>query len=332
MRHLKEIALYARVYDPDTVYQFDTFEELRAFDPVFIANIDSPIMENICSVLKCGRDDITIIGPLKTGYTNTSFVFESKGRKYIYRHPGIGTETYISRSCEAFAEENAKRLGIDKTVIHIDPQSGWKISHFIEGCRDMDLENKEELKRAMGILKKFHNEKLQFDWTFNPVQRAEDHINAMKSAGRNVAEFTDMHERMKKLYYYTEQDGYGKVLCHNDTWYLNFLVNNDLFLLIDWEYAGMGDPCADVGCFTAGVNLNAEQYTELCELYEDHPLTDKEKRHYFAYRALVLYYWFVWAVRQEFQGITVGEYLQLWYEASEEYSAMAFTMYKEKGV
>jgi CTP:phosphocholine cytidylyltransferase-like protein/thiamine kinase-like enzyme len=329
MRHLDDLELYARVYDKDTVYQFDTFEELREFDPIFISNVDSPVIENIRSVLGCERKDITILGPLKTGYTNTSFIFECLGRKYIYRHPGIGTETYINRRCEAFAEEHAKRLGIDKTIIHIDPETGWKVSHYIEGCRDMNLDNREELKRAMGILKKFHGEKLSFNWTFNPIERVEEHINAMKSAGKNdFSEFAGMHKRMKKLYEYTEKDGYEKVLCHNDTWYLNYLVNNDLFLLVDWEYAGMGDPCADVAGFTAGVNLNLERFTELCELYEGRKINERELRHFLAYRGLLMYYWFVWAVRQESQGISVGEYTKMWYETAEENSLLAMKFYE----
>jgi hypothetical protein len=85
-----------------------------------------------------------------------------------------------------------------------------------------------------------------------------------------------------------------------------------------------------VGNFTAGVNFNVAQFTELCELYEGHTLTEQEKRHYFAYRGLMMYYWFVWGVRQEFQGITVGEYVRLWYESAEEYSTLALTMYEGK--
>jgi CTP:phosphocholine cytidylyltransferase-like protein/thiamine kinase-like enzyme len=329
MRHLDDLAIYAKLYDKDTVYEFDTFEELREFDPLFISNVNSPIMDNIRSVLKCEWQDITILGPLKTGYTNTSFVFECLGRKYIYRHPGIGTETYINRRCEAFAEEHAKRLGIDKTVVYIDPETGWKISHFIDGCRDMALDNREELEKAMKILKKLHDEKLSFDWNFNPIERAEEHIRAMKAAGKDdFSEFADMHERMKKLYEYTEADGYEKVLCHNDTWYLNYLVNEDLFLLVDWEYAGMGDPCADVANFTAGVNLNLEHFTELCELYEGRKLNKQELRHFVAYRGLIMYYWFVWAVRQESQGISVGEYVKLWHETAEENSLLAMKFYE----
>jgi CTP:phosphocholine cytidylyltransferase-like protein/thiamine kinase-like enzyme len=332
MRHLEELEIFSKVYDKTTVYEFNTFEELRNFDPVFIGNVNSPIIDNIRSVLNCEKNDITILGPLKTGYTNTSFVFEALGRKYIYRHPGIGTETYINRRCEAFAEEHAKRLGIDKTVIHIDPETGWKISHFIDGCRDMDLDNREELKKAMRILKKLHGEKLSFDWNFNPIERTEEHIRAMKAAGKDdFSEFAAMHERMKKLFAYTESEGYEKVLCHNDTWYLNYLVNDDLFLLVDWEYAGMGDPCADVANFTAGVNLNLERFTELCELYEGRALSEKELRHFVAYRGLIMYYWFVWAVRQESQGISVGEYVKLWYETAEENSLLAMNMYEKEG-
>jgi CTP:phosphocholine cytidylyltransferase-like protein len=81
MRHLDDLAIYAKVYDKNTVYEFDTFEELREFDPVYISNVNSPIIDNIRSVLKCERNDITILGPLKTGYTNTSFVFDCLGRK-----------------------------------------------------------------------------------------------------------------------------------------------------------------------------------------------------------------------------------------------------------
>jgi thiamine kinase-like enzyme len=301
-----------------------THDQLLAF----IANAPSPIIENICSVLKCKRDSIAIVDPLKTGYTNTSFIFEQAGQKYIYRHPGIGTETYINRKCEAFAEENAKRLGIDTTVVHMDSESGWKIARYIENCRDMDTNNKSELKKAMGLLKKLHDAKLQFDWDFNPIERVEEHLSVMKSAGKNVSEFSEQHKRMQKLYCYAEKDGYDKTLCHNDTWYLNYLVNDDLFLLIDWEYAGMGDPSADVANFTAGVNYTTEQFTELCELYEGHILSAKEKRHYFGYRGLMMYYWFVWAVRQEFQGIDVGEYLQMWRDAAEEYSIKALAMYE----
>jgi thiamine kinase-like enzyme len=44
------------------------------------------------------------------------------------------------------------------------------------------------------------------------------------------------------------------VLCHNDPYHLNFLDDGDLWL-IDWEYAGMGDPMYDL----AGIGLNLDE-------------------------------------------------------------------------
>jgi thiamine kinase-like enzyme len=44
------------------------------------------------------------------------------------------------------------------------------------------------------------------------------------------------------------------VLCHNDPYHLNFLDDGGLWL-IDWEYAGMGDPLYDL----AGIGLNLDR-------------------------------------------------------------------------
>jgi thiamine kinase-like enzyme len=37
----------------------------------------------------------------------------------------------------------------------------------------------------------------------------------------------------------------AKVFCHNDPYFLNFLDDGSLWV-IDWEYAGMGDPMYDL--------------------------------------------------------------------------------------
>ena len=51
--------------------------------------------------------DIVNIKPLKDGLTNTSFSFDCLGKKYVYRHPGRGTENYIDRASEAASMEIA---------------------------------------------------------------------------------------------------------------------------------------------------------------------------------------------------------------------------------
>ena len=54
------------------------------------------------------------------GMTNTSFKFSCKGKSYVYRHPGPGTELIINRKSEFDSMKIAKELGLDDTYIYMD--------------------------------------------------------------------------------------------------------------------------------------------------------------------------------------------------------------------
>lgn len=128
--HVAELPLYIRKYDADKVKEFDSLDELRSFDEGYLDNLNSAIMDNIVSVLQCSKSDIKEIYPIKSGMTNISFYFSCLGKKYVYQHPGEGTEKYINRANEVFAMTQASRL--DNTFIYMDAEEGWKISHYIE--------------------------------------------------------------------------------------------------------------------------------------------------------------------------------------------------------
>lgn len=101
MRYPNELSLYIKKYDAGKLLEFDSLNELLLFDPAYINNIDSDIFKNICNTLHCEPKDVDDIFPIKAGLTNTSFRFSVNSCKYVYRHPGRGTERYINRSNEA---------------------------------------------------------------------------------------------------------------------------------------------------------------------------------------------------------------------------------------
>ena len=123
------------------MYEFDSLTDLTKFDRDFFANVDSRILDNICSTLDCSRDDISDVKPVNAGLTNLSTMFTVKGVRYIYRYPGNGTEKIINREAEAFALGVARDLGLDDTFLYEDPDEGWKISLYIEGCSELDYGN-----------------------------------------------------------------------------------------------------------------------------------------------------------------------------------------------
>lgn len=74
--HLGELHMVMRPYAPGVVHEFDSLGELRDFDPAFIENVDSRILDNICKTLQVKRSQISGIQPISQGLTNLSFKFE----------------------------------------------------------------------------------------------------------------------------------------------------------------------------------------------------------------------------------------------------------------
>jgi len=330
-RNLKELDLYIRKYETGIIHEFDSIEELRQFDSRYISDSGSKIFGNICRVLKCDEKDIVGISVMKQGLTNLSFSFIVGKNKYVYRHPGTGTDEYISRKSEAFSIQKAAELGLDNTVIYMDPDEGWKISHFIEDARILDYRNREEVKTALSYIKKLHNAKIVSEYDFNIWKKTKDLFDRIDKKHTDFEDFQELFNNMKKLHKKVEQDKTEKILCHCDCYNPNFLLDKkDRMYLIDWEYSGNDDPANDIGTFICCSDYNYEEALEIIELYHGHKPNTEELRHSLAYVAIASFYWYVWAMFQESVGNTVGEYLLIWYDNAKFYMKKAMELYDKK--
>jgi len=321
--------LYIRQYAADKVREFDSLEELREFDDKYLENTDSRIFQNICRVLGCRESDITDICVIKQGLTNLSFRFTCLGEEYVYRHPGVGTEKYISRRSEAFSMEQAYRLGLDKTYIYVSADEGWKISHFIKNARNLNYHKEDEVRCALQMMKKLHDAAILSEYDFDIWKRTLSLIEKVADERKNFDDFEKLLQDMTRLYRHTAADGIRKVLCHCDCYDPNFLIGEDgKMTLIDWEYSGNDDPANDLGTFICCSDYTYDEAMHVLEIYYGRPLTKEELRHCLAYIALASYYWFVWAIYQESEGNTVGAYLLLWYQNTKDYMNRAFALYQ----
>lgn len=333
MRHLKELDnMYIKKYDAEDIKEFDSLEELRVFDEKYVTNSGSKIFQNICGVLKCNEEEIKDIKPIKMGMTNTSFKFSHNGKSYLYRHPGPGTELIINRKSEFDSMKIAKELGLDDTYIYMDSEKGWKISNYIEDVRSLDYEDKENVRRAISMLKKLHTSGRKTDFEFNIFDEIENFKLKIKNSHRD--DFEDMNlmnDKIYKLKEFLDKDNVKNCLCHCNSYNLNFLMDkNDGMYLIDWEYSAMSDPAGDIGCFITCSKYSFDESIEIIKEYFDGNPTDEELRHYVAYVAVSSFYWFLWAINQEIHGKSIGEYLYIWYNHTKEYADYAFKLYEQR--
>lgn len=334
MRHLKELDnMYIKKYDAEDIKEFDSLEELRIFDEKYVTNSDSKIFQNICGVLKCNEEEIKDIKPIKTGMTKTSFKFSQNGKSYVYRHRGLETELIINRKSEFDSMKIAKELGLDDTYIYMDSEKGWKISNYIEDVRVLDYEDKENVRRAISMLKKLHTSGRKTDFEFNIFEEIENFKLKIKNSHRD--DFEDMNlmnDKIYKLKEFLDKDNVKNCLCHCNSYNLNFLMDkNDGMYLIDWEYSAMSDPAGDIGCFITCSKYSFDESIEIIKEYFDGNPTDEELRHYVGYVAVSSFYWFLWAINQEIQGKSIGEYLYIWYNHTKEYADYAFKLYEQSG-
>lgn len=304
-RHQKDLTLYLREIGEQDVLEFDSIEDLCQFDSEFLYNVDSEIISNICGVLKCNPKSIVDIAVIQAGLTNVSFRFSVDGIQYVYRHPGGTAGHLIDRHSELFAQQKAREIGVDKSVIHIDP-TGWKLSYLVSDLVECDFQKyPDQLKKGMAYLQEIHKIKPKEEGdikVFDTVAEGKRLMGVASAVKGNLfSEFRELLEKVERLNVFTEADAkqlkMERVLCHNDTYEPNYLVTKDGDMyLIDWEYAGLNYPASDLGCILCRADFTKEQIEAYFRVYLGREPTPEEQRFYIAYIALCGFYWFCWGL------------------------------------
>ena len=361
--HLSELPpMMMRKYAHGIVWEFDSLDEMNAFDPNFIDNLDSRIMDNICKLFGCKRSDITGIVPIKQGLTNLSFRFEIDAQadgvaaaaraaagegdlttadnqtisnaKYVYRHPGDGTDAIINRASETASQQIGHALGLDNTFIHEDSDYGWKVSRFVENSTMLDYHNWTQVETAIGMARTLHASDADTGFEYDVYQGTLDIIELLDAHHRtSFKDFEPLLELSKTLMQKAAAHDARRCLCHCDFYDTNFLVTSDTEIqLIDWEYSGMSDYAVDLGVFISCCDdYTLDDANRIIDLYFEGRATDEQRFHCLAYTALVSFYWFVWALYKDECGDPVGEYLYLWYRYTKSYGKVALEMAERLG-
>lgn len=309
-------------YPADFIFEFDSLEDLRKFDSNYINHTHTKIMRNISKVLECKESDILNFKAIKEGLTNTSFVFEVAGKKYVYRHPGAGTEEIISRKHEEKALKLAKSIGVDPTFIYMNAEEGWKISSFVEDIRTPDYSSFEDSKRILAVMRELHNRSVSVEWAFLPWEEACKIETILRTEKGDIAdpEIDKLKEQVEKCYQKCEGDGITMCFCHCDTYAPNWMLTDNQTVLIDWEYAGNADPGCDIGTYIMDSMWEIPEAEKFIAEYCGEDMTNVQLFHYLAYTAIVSYYWYIWALYREACGAIMGESLYNWHVMAKRYS------------
>lgn len=132
--------------------------------------IKKNIITNICTVFNCKQTDIEELFPVQAGMTNIVLSFYLNGGKYVYRHPGLGSEILVDRGRETIMQKVVEDVGIDTTLVAMDVDSGWKIAKYIEH-RDFDYHNMNDMVRGIMLLRTLHESPCKVRWNFDVIKK-----------------------------------------------------------------------------------------------------------------------------------------------------------------
>lgn len=203
----------------------------------------------VAVALDLGTGQIRDIEPIKHGLTNRSWLVSTAGDRFVVRISDIGSagELQIDRDSEAVVLQHVARAGIGPQVLLCDPTRGILVTRYLGATwTEQDAQSDENIIRIAGLLRRLHG--LDVPAGVRAVDLAstvQGYVRTLEERGAD-SELTSPSQRECADETAAQlRKGSAPCLCHNDVHHLN-IVGSDPVRLIDWEYAGVGEPLFDL--------------------------------------------------------------------------------------
>jgi len=197
---------------------------------------------------------------LDGGITNRNFRVTLGGCDYVIRRPGKDTELLgIDRAAERLATEAAARLGIAPAMVAADEDC--LVTRFV-ACSPIEsrelADHVEEIARA---LRSFHDSDTALPTSFAVAELLKDYAAIVRARGGTLPEA--YAEAVAAAAQIADALPLARPCpCHNDLLAGNIIRPDDgrELMIVDWEYAGMGDGRFDLG--NLSINNDFDQATD----------------------------------------------------------------------
>jgi thiamine kinase-like enzyme len=218
-----------------------------------------------------GRD--LTLTPISGGITNRNFRVDASGtsEQWVIRLAGNDTHLLgISREVEHAATVAAAGIGVGPEVTAFIRPEGYLVTRFIVGSpvSDEAVRRPETLRRVADSLRRIHDGPA-IPGLFVPLRICDAYRALAVARGvpipREYDEAAAIGRRIEAAFL---ADPIELRPCHNDLLNANFIDDGNRIRIIDWEYAGMGDPFFDLGNFSINHELTAAQERILLEAYD----------------------------------------------------------------
>ncbi|GGN33707.1 MULTISPECIES: choline/ethanolamine kinase family protein [Marinomonas] len=209
---------------------------------------------------------------LEEGFSNKVYlIYWHQIPRLVLRLPGLDELAFnIDRQNEMIVLQSAVQAGISPPVLWHDEQGAFACQFVAQPSLDWNVKHSNNsIARIANALVHAHN--------LPAIKRSFCIYHLIEHYLQSIASLMSTHiDLQEELVYLRElflnlprvSPHYPSVVCHNDLNPKNILMDDSRIWLIDWEYAGMGDPLFDLAVVARSHNLTREQQEHLLHMYD----------------------------------------------------------------
>lgn len=241
-------------------------------DDVLHGDLRDDLVRAMQRVPELAGHDLTLTA-LSGGITNRNFLVTLAGStdRYVIRLAGNDTHLLgISREVEHAATVAAAGVGVGPEVTAFIRPEGYLVTRFIEGSpvSDEAVTRPETLDRVAQSLRRIHDGPA-IPGLFVPLRIVEAYRALAQARGVRIPVEYELASAIgRRIELACLSSPVELRPCHNDLLNANFIDDGERIRIVDWEYAGMGDPWFDLGNFSINHELTPEQEAYLVAAYE----------------------------------------------------------------
>ena len=214
------------------------------------------------------------LSTLSGGITNRNYRVDIdepwSGGAFVLRLAGNDTHLLgISREVEHAATVAAAGVGVAPEVVSYLRPEGYLLTRFIEGVRISDeaVHEPVTIRRVADSLRRVHDGPA-IPGIFMPYRIGEAYHALAEARGVAIPEgYAAAHDAARRVEIALLQQPVAMRPCHNDLLNANFIDDGSRVRIVDWEYAGMGDPWFDLGNFSVNHGLTEDEEAVLIAAY-----------------------------------------------------------------
>ncbi|MDX6641784.1 MAG: hypothetical protein QOF12_2795 [Solirubrobacteraceae bacterium] len=218
----------------------------------------------------------TLLGPmdgepqaLRDGITNRNYRVRFGGQDHVVRMCGLDTELLgIDREAERAAAAAAHAAGVGPPVTAVLLEDGCLVTAFVEGHGLEPVDVREDIGRVARALHTVHGAG-HLHATFSPFRIGERYRELTLERSGALPPGCDAAAAAARRIE-AALPPFKPAMCHNDLLPANLIDDGEQLWIIDWEYAGMGDPYFDLGNLSAMNGFDVTDDVELVTAYLGH--------------------------------------------------------------